>query len=105
MTTPHCTEWDAFLPQSEGNFTSQDYRLRQPRKTLAYAKALQFWAEKAQPPLAGKPHQLVTWIRELRESMKLLATFTDEDILANYPPLPWKTITSLRCFKEEEEET
>ena len=24
----HCIEWDAFLPQTEGNFQSQDYRLR-----------------------------------------------------------------------------
>ena len=110
MTTPyhlhpHCIEWNALLPQSEGNFVSQDCRLRQPRRSLAYAKALQFWAEKAQLPWAGKLHQLAVCITEFRESMKPLATFTDEDVLANDPPSPWKKITSLRCSKEEEEET
>ena len=53
--TPHCIEWDAFLPQSRNKFTSEDYRLRQPRKTLAYAKTLQFWAKKARMPWAGEP--------------------------------------------------
>ena len=82
---------------------SQDYRLRQPQKTLAYAKALQFWAKKVQLPWAEKPCQLAACIRELREPMEPLATFTDEDILANDPPSPWKKITSLQCSKVAEE--
>ena len=53
--TPHCTEWDAFLPFGTGNFASQDYRMKKPQKMLAYAKALQFWVEKAQLPLPGQP--------------------------------------------------
>ena len=28
---PYCIEWDTFLPQTEGNFASQDYTLRQLR--------------------------------------------------------------------------
>ena len=69
---PHCIEWDAFLPQTEGNFVSQDYRLRQPRKTLAFTKALQFWAEKAQPPQINKLYQQAACIRELREAIEPL---------------------------------
>ena len=75
---PHCIEWDAFLPQTKGNFASQDYRLRQPKKTLALAKALQFWAEKAQPSQINKPCQLAACIRELREAMEQLTSFTDK---------------------------
>ena len=43
--TPYCIEWDAF-PFGNGNFASQDYRMKQPQKMLAYTKALQFWAKK-----------------------------------------------------------
>ena len=50
LPAPYCMEWDAFLLQAKGNFASQDYRLRQPQKTQAFTKALQFWVEKAQPP-------------------------------------------------------
>ena len=42
-------EWDAFL-LGNGNFASQDYRMKQSQKMLAYAKALQFWAEKPNHP-------------------------------------------------------
>ena len=41
---PHCIEWETFLPQTKGNFVSQDYRFRQSKMTLAFTKALQFWA-------------------------------------------------------------
>ena len=64
---------------------SKDYRLRKPKKTLAFAKALQFWVEKAQPPKINKPCQLVVCIRELREAIEPLTSFTSEDILANDP--------------------
>ena len=56
--TLHCLDSDAFLPISTVNCSYQDYRMKQPQKTLAYAKALQFWVEKAQPPLLGQPCQL-----------------------------------------------
>ena len=101
---PHCIEWDTFLPQTEGNFVSQDYRLRQAKKTLAFAKALQFWVEKAQPPQIDKLHQLAVCVRELREAMEPLISFTNEDVLANDPPSPWKKITSSRSSKEGGEE-
>ena len=50
---PHCIELDADIPFGNGNFANQDYQIKQPQKTLAYAKALQFWEEKAQLPWAG----------------------------------------------------
>ena len=63
--------------------------MRQPQNTLAYAKALQYWAEKAQLPHAGQPHQLAACIKELRESTEPLMSFTDEEVLTNDPPSPW----------------
>ena len=70
--------------------------MKQPQKTLAYAKALQLWAEKAQPPLLGHPHQLAECMQELRESMELLTSITDEEDLTNDMPLHWVKITSSR---------
>ena len=52
---------------------------------MAFAKALQFWVEKAQPPQIDKLCQLVACVRELRGAMEPLTSFTDKDILANDP--------------------
>ena len=63
---PHCIKWDAFLPFSEGNIASQDYRMKQPHKMLAYAKALHFWAKKSHLPWASQPLQLAACMKEMR---------------------------------------
>ena len=34
--SPHCLDWDAYLPLKDPKFGSQDYHLKQPQKTLAY---------------------------------------------------------------------
>ena len=78
---PQCIEWDDFLPYNDGNFASQDYRIKQPQKMLAYAKAWQFWAKKAQPHQASQPCQLAACVKELRELMEPLTSFTDEEDL------------------------
>ena len=91
---PHCIKWDAFLLQSRTCFVSEDVRLRQPRKTLAYAKLLQFWADKVQPPRVGEPCQLMACVQKLKEVMEPFITFMDEDVLNDYPPSPWEKITS-----------
>ena len=49
---------------------------------MAYAKALQFWAEKANLPTQGQPCLLAGSIVELREEMKGYVSFTDEDLLS-----------------------
>ena len=71
------------------NFGSQDYQMKQPLKTLAYAKALQFWAEKAQPPMPGEPYQLAGCVWELRETMEPLMMFTDTKVFGNVAPSYW----------------
>ena len=47
---------------------------------VAYAWALQFWAEKVDPPSEGKPCLLVGCIIELQEEMKGYLYFSDEDM-------------------------
>ena len=71
---------------------------------LAYAKALQFWAEKAQLAWASKPCQLAAWMKELRESMELLMLFTDEEVLAKELSLHW-VVTSSWPFEPVEPNT
>ena len=49
---------------------------------VAYAKALQFWAEKANLPTEGQPYLLVGSIVELGEEMKCYVSFTDENVFS-----------------------
>ena len=49
---------------------------------MAYAKALQFWAEKANPHTKGQPCLLVGSIVELSEEMKCYVSFSDEDVFS-----------------------
>ena len=49
---------------------------------MAYAQALQFWAEKADLPTGGKPHLLAGSIVELWEEMKCYVSFSDEDVFS-----------------------
>ena len=93
---PHCIEWDAFLPQVKGDLGGLDYWLWQPKKTLVLAKALLFWADETQPSWAHNKWQLAECIREMREEMKPMTTFIDEDVLNNDPPSPCMNMTPSR---------
>ena len=59
----------------------------------AYAKALQFWAEKANLPTKGQTHLLAGSIVELREEMKCYISFSDEDIFSGMALLMESPIT------------
>ena len=48
---PKCIHQKEFLPPPNLKFSSQDFRKGQSYNTLAYAQALQYWAEKASPPM------------------------------------------------------
>ena len=87
--TPHCLDCDAYLPMKDTRFGSQDYHLKQPQKTLTYAKALQHWADLAKPTLSGKSCQLAECIKELREWMEPFTTFTDAQVFDPVEPLNW----------------
>ena len=49
LLAPLSLDRDHFMSILDMWLSSQDYRVKQPQKTLAYAKALQYWVEKAQP--------------------------------------------------------
>ena len=78
-----CIGKDWFLHPLDPRMGSQEFCLGQSKKTLAYAKALQYWAEKAKPLLPGKPHQLTESILELRQAMEPLTTFQDSEVLGD----------------------
>ena len=92
--TLHYLKHDDHLPALDIRFGSQYYHLKQPKKTLAYAKALQHWAEVAKSTLLDEPCQLTECVKELRKCMGLLTTYMDEEALANNPLSPWVMVTS-----------
>ena len=96
---PHFLDHDWFLPVSSMRIG------RQPQKTLVYAKALQYWAEKAQPLPPGKPHQMVESMLEFWRAMEPLTTFTNMAVLEDAPPLPWVKITSSQTLESVDHPT
>ena len=67
-------------------FPCQDFREGQSQKTLAYAQALQYGAEKSNPPMLGQPHLLVRCILELRRVMEPYVVFSDDAVLKGATP-------------------
>ena len=64
-----------FLLPPDTIFACQDIWEIQCDKTVVYAWALQFWAEKANPPTGGKPHLLAGRMIELLEEMECYLSF------------------------------
>ena len=84
---------DRFLPPQTEQFHAQDYWLTQPQHMVTYARVLQHWAEKAQPPNPSEPHHLVGSVAELWWVMEPLVTFTDDEVFAAMAPSDWAEIT------------
>ena len=61
---------------------------------VAYARALQYWAEQNNPPARGEPCLLVRSVLELREEVRWYLSFTNEQVF-------W----GVALPKEEEEES
>ena len=73
---PLCLLQKNFLPPPNSIFACQDIWEIQLEKMVAYAQALQFWAEKIDPPTKGKPCLLVDSVKELwEEILPLLLQF------------------------------
>ena len=85
-SAPKCINRKAFLPVTNPEMPCQDYREGQPQKTLAYAQALQYWAEKANLPCPGERHLLVRCVQELRWAMRPFTTFIDHAVLEGAIP-------------------
>ena len=100
----HCMGHDHYLPPLDTRFSTQDYQLKQPERTLAYAKALQHWAKVVKPLQPGEPHQLAECVKELRRCMRPLTTFIEEQGLSKDPPSPWVMVTPSQCSGMAKEE-
>ena len=60
---------------------------------VAYAKALQFWVEKANLPTESQSCLLVGSIVELREEMKCYVSLIDEDVFSGVALLEESPVT------------
>ena len=69
-----------FLLPPDSIFACQDIWEIQWEKTVTYAWALQFWAEKADPHTGGRPHQLAGSVKELWEEMRCYLSFSDKEV-------------------------
>ena len=77
---PPCLCRQKFMPPPKSIFTSQDIREVPREKTVAYARALQYWAEQNNLPTGGESHLLAEGVQEVREETKWYLTFTNEEV-------------------------
>ena len=75
-----CLWRQKFMPPADSIFACKDIREIPREKVVAYARALQHWAEQNNPPAGGEPHLLAKIILELREEVKWYLSFTDEEV-------------------------
>ena len=83
---PKCVKRDMFLVY---DLSYQHVQLKPYQMTLAYAQALQYWAEEANPPAPSKPCLLAMSVCKLRWHMGKHTTFHDCNVfegLANALP-------------------
>ena len=76
---PCLCEKDFLLPP-DSIFACQDIWEIQHEKMVAYARALQFWAEKVNLPTRDQPHLLAGSMIELWEEMKYYLSFSNKDV-------------------------
>ena len=53
---------------------------------MAYAHALQYWAEKTDLPTGGQPRLLAESVKELREEMRCYLSFSDKEVFEGVTP-------------------
>ena len=68
------------MPAADSIFACRDIREIPWEKVVAYARALQHWAEQYNLPAGGEPGLLVKSVLELREEVKWYLSFTDEEV-------------------------
>ena len=74
-------------------FGTQDICLSQQQHTIAYTRALQYWAKEVHPPVPGQCHGLVRSVQELWWAMELLITLAEGDVFMTLVPSKWTEIT------------
>ena len=77
---PPCLHRQKFMPPAKSIYTSRDIREIPQEKVVAYARALQHWAEKIDPLAGGRPCLLAESVKELREEVKCYLSFSNEEV-------------------------
>ena len=77
---PPCLCWQKFMPPAKSIYTCRDIREIPQEKAVAYARALQHWAEKINLPAGGRPCLLAESVKELREEVKCYLSFSNEEV-------------------------
>ena len=77
---PPCLCRKRFMPPANLIFACRDIREIPREKVVAYARALQHWAEQNNLPAGGEPCLLVRSILELREEVKWYLSFINEEV-------------------------
>ena len=83
---------------AESIYACRDIREIPWEKVVAYARALQHWAEENNPPAGGGPRLLAESVMELREEVKWYLSFTDEEVFWGWPSLRRKKMRVQRPF-------
>ena len=68
------------MPPAQSIDACRDIREIPQGKVVAYARALQHWAEKINPPAGGGPHLLAEGVKKLRKEVKWYLSFSDEEV-------------------------
>ena len=77
---PPCLHWQKFMLPAQSIYACRDIREIPQEKVVAYARALQHWVEKIDPPAGGRPCLLAESVKELREEVKCYFSFSDEEV-------------------------
>ena len=75
-----CLHRQKFMPPAKSIYAHRDIREIPREKVVAYARALQHWAEQNNLPARGEPWLLAESVLELREEVKWYLSFTDEEV-------------------------
>ena len=98
--SPPCLHQQRFMPPAISIFASQDIREIPREKAVAYARALQYFAEQNNLPKSDEPCLLAESIIELRREVRFYLSFMKEEIFwevdlpkeeESSPPVPTTT--------------
>ena len=78
--TSPCLGRCRFMPLAKLIYTCRDIQEIPWEKVVAYARALQHWAEEINPPAGGGQCLLTESIKELREEVKWYLSFSNEEV-------------------------
>ena len=77
---PPCLLRNSFQLPPNTIFACQDIREIWREKTIAYAHALQYWAEKSDLATGGQPCWLAESVKELREEVRCYLSLMDKEV-------------------------